>query len=1311
MQKFLLILVFVLLPTVMAEAQGTAGKIVGTVTAPDGAIPGATVVVRDNQTGKERTVSARADGTFEVAQLEFGTYTVTITATGFKTLTVNEVKIDAGREYPLNGVLEVGQVSEEVTVVGGGSEINASNAELSATISGEQVRELPLNGRNPLALLSLTAGASTTSGSINGQRTSATTVTRDGLNVQDNFIRSGAFVSDQPTVDDISEITITTQNAGAEQGAGVNFVQFVTPRGGSKIHGNLFAFNRNAEFAANNFFGNATNTQRAFLNRNQFGGTISGPMPLPYFGEGTPAFLKDKGFFYFNYEQFRLAQQARINGLVTLLAPARQGNFSFNRVLAGGATQLTTVNVLNGQNFAGGFAANQGGVIGIDPAIQSRYLANMPLTGNGATTGIGYTQVINSFLRNDPLRQDKWTARVDLDFNDRNSFSATYRRNNQADARTDIAAGFSPDAFVFIGAPVNFMALSYRRTFSSNFTNEIRGGFQYAEPFFNESNVPQDFILSTAGGLVLTNPEGAFRDQGRNTDYRNVQDNAVYAVGDHSIRFGGGIDFFNIQSLNRGGTTPTYTSAVSGNIAIPALTSEQICGPNVIVGTTSTPCINATDLARLTNLRYFLGGFIGAATRTANIITPEEGYGFGLSDQQLNYEVASLYVADQWRIRPNLTLNLGVRYEYFTALNNPQGIFLEPVITNDDIRASVLNPNAVLNIVGGNVGKDGAFFRPDKNNFAPNIGVAYTFGDGVLGKILGRDTVLRGGFSINYFNDEYLKSSSTLSGGNAGLGALAVNARRPGTTSNILNASLSAVPGFIAVPSLETPPAFVPPPRTFLQNNQAVGGLGQVFGTDPNLQVPLVYQWNVGIQKNIGLGAVLEVRYVGNLSNDLIRTVDFNEVDVTGNGFFADFGRAQVNLASVDAERARRQAACVTAGGGTAAVNACIAAALAPVPRDLRFNTAVPGSVQLQVINNFAIANGINPWTNGTLLNNVQQGLAGGYAQNVIANGLRGSVVFQQNPNIFITEILQNAARFNYNALQAEVRRRFKNGLSFQANYTFQKTLTDLPFEDQNRQGEVQESSNPDLNYGRSDFDRTHVFNANMIWELPFGKNKQFFNQGGWVNALLGGWQFTSIFNLESGAPLGIIDPRGTKSITFKSGRQSATSSLTAAEIKQLTGVFDTPNGIYFMNPSVLNATITNPTTGEVRQGFDLFQPLPVGFTLTSVRATSPIGAAPFAGHVFFFNGTGGAAPTGNLPRNFINGTPFFRWDGGVSKNFHLRETMRLQLRMEAFNVLNNTILNQTADLNINSNNFGLITTTRAASNPRIIQFGARFDF
>ena len=158
-KKVLVVCLAICLQAAAAFAQNTKGRIVGTVSAPDGVVPGAAIVVRDNQTGRKQTITASGEGTFTISQLEFGTYTVTITATGYKTFTTTDVKIDAGREYPLNALLEVGQVSEQVTVVAGAEQINSTNAELSTTISTQQVRELPLNGRSPLNLINLQAGS------------------------------------------------------------------------------------------------------------------------------------------------------------------------------------------------------------------------------------------------------------------------------------------------------------------------------------------------------------------------------------------------------------------------------------------------------------------------------------------------------------------------------------------------------------------------------------------------------------------------------------------------------------------------------------------------------------------------------------------------------------------------------------------------------------------------------------------------------------------------------------------------------------------------------------------------------------------------------------------------------------------------------------------------------------------------------------------------------------------------------------------------------------------------------------------------
>jgi hypothetical protein len=382
MTRFSFALLTLCLCIASAFAQSTKGRLVGSVAGPDGNIAGATITAKDEQTGREVTVQTTGDGTFSISQLEFGTYTVTITAPGFKTFSSTKLKIDAGRDYTLNATLDIGNISETVEVVAGADVINGSTGELSNTVSPRQVKELPINGRNPLALLNLIAGSNPTSSSINGQRSSSVNYTRDGLNVQDNFIRNG-FVSDVPTVDDTGEFTVITQNAGAEYGSGSTQVLLVTPRGGSDFHGNVFEFNRNARFAANNFFNNLNGVGKSALKRDQFGGTLSGPAPLPRFGEGGASTFKNKAFFFANYEGFRLTNQVAIT-TTTLLPAARTGNFTY--IDNTGATR--TVNVLSGTGFATALTAAQGGVLGIDPLIQSRILDPMPTAGNGALTGI-----------------------------------------------------------------------------------------------------------------------------------------------------------------------------------------------------------------------------------------------------------------------------------------------------------------------------------------------------------------------------------------------------------------------------------------------------------------------------------------------------------------------------------------------------------------------------------------------------------------------------------------------------------------------------------------------------------------------------------------------------------------------------------------------------------------------------------------------------------------------------------------------------------------------------------------------------------
>lgn len=1264
-------------------AQATSGRLIGSVSDASGAVAGATVVVLDNQTKRERTTVTDSQGGFNVPQLQFGLYTVKVTAAGFKAYAATDLKIDAGQEYNLSITLEVGAVSEEVTVMAGADSINSTNAELSTTVSPQQIRELPLNGRNPLSLISLQAGANVTTGSINGQRSSSTAVTRDGLNVQDNFIRTGRFVSDQPTVDDTGEFTVTTQNTGVEQGGGSSSIQLVTPRGGSKYHGNLYEFNRNSKFTANSFFNNAATPSlpKNFLNRNQFGGSFSGPMPLPNFGEGGNLLLRNKGFFFFNYEKFLLAQQATISNLTTLLPQARNGDFTY--LGTDGTTR--TVNVLTGMglNLSGTNAAtfaSAGGPLTVDPIIQARLISLLPTTANGTTTGINFTQT-TSVVRGDPLTRHGVTTRFDFDINNRNSIGFVFKRNNTADARTDLHGGFSPAVFVTQGGPTVFYAGSYRSTIGNNFSNEVRGGYQSSKPFFNdEDHIPSDYLIGqTAGQTLFTSPEATFFDQGRDTGYKNIQDNAVYSRGNHSFRFGGQAEFFDFSPLNANGTVPTFTITTTANPNTPGLLSALL------------PGISAVDLGRANILRYTLAGIIGSGTQTANLVDPATGYGFGPAIDIFRHNLYSGYISDQWRVKPNLTLNLGLRYEYFTPLKTPVPKYLEPVITNqNDIIGSLSSPTAVLDIVGKTTGKPGQYFNADKDNFAPSISFAYSpkFGEGFMGKLAGEGMVIRGGFRVNYQNDEYTKATSTLVAANPGLGSATLLARSS-TGSTNLRSMLTPRSGFEALPNISTLPSVTSLPILLSTNNANGAFTRTLFGVDPNFQVQRNFEYNVGIQRNFLFGTVIEARYVGGKTNSSARSNDFNQVDIEKNGFLADFNKARENC---------RLQGLTTAGGATAFDPAffCTSAA---------FNPAIAGSQQLTVFNNLV---GAGSLTNATNLGFIRNFQAGSLAREYIRLQQRGSVTFQPTTNAYAVEILVNGGMSFYNALQTEIRRRFDKGLYFQVNYTFQKTLNDTLGDanaDQNRQGTFLDNNRPKLNYGRPDFDRTHTVNANMIYELPFGRGKRFLNSGGVSDKVFGGFQFSSIINISSGPPIGVIDPRSTFN-TRGNTRQSAMSSLSTDEIKKLTGVFNTPNGIYYVNPSILNATIRNATTNVTQAGFDLNQPLPPGFTLVSVRAANPIDQAPFANQKFFFNKAG---EVGNLPINFLNGMPFFNWDASISKSIRFSESMRLQLRVEAFNVLNNHIPFFGADLNIDSNSFGRVTQSYTA--PRIMQFGARFDF
>lgn len=1161
-------------------------------------------------------------------QLEVGTYTVKVESPGFKTFTATAVKIDIGREYSLSVPLEVGRVEDAVTVTAGVDVLNATTGELSNTVSNKQIIELPLNGRNPLNLIALQPGVSSNGAqntSINGLRTSFTNITRDGLNVQDGFIRSNAtdFSPNRPSVDNTGEFTITTSNSGADQNGGAQ-VRQVTPRGESKFHGSLFEFNRNTKFAANNFFNNRAGLPIPFLNRNNFGGKVLGPMPLPRFGEGGSSWVKDKGFFFFAYEGLRTRQSALATRTI-LLPNARNGIFTYRDT----SNALRTVNLFS-------LLPAGSGITGVDPLVAQNLLSAIPTVGNRNDVGDQLNTTGISFNRPSNQDRDVYTTRLDYDISERHTINGIYDYNSENNLRPDVdgTQGFTTIPSVIQSSTNKLLVLAYRWTPGGRFSNEVRGGtFRSVVPFTNTNPAAGNYINPT----LISNPVVTFQNQGRFTRYYNFQDNADLAWGKHGLRFGGQLQFQQVDAYNDAGIVPTYT--LGTNVNTPTLLASQFQGG-----------IAATQLNTANAMLALLGGIVAGGAQSFNVENKNSGFRPVTRLQDFRYGNHSLYIQDQWRALPSLTLNLGLRYELYTGLKQNNGLALEAVIPEgtDPVQA-ILNPNGTYNFIGGNAGSENQFYKTDKNNFAPIISVAWTptkwgrFGKYLFGD--GGKTVLRGGYRQSYLNDQMITALNNAAVGNAGLGTTGVNAINPLTGNTQLNARLNALP---AINSPGNPVV----PRTFAQNNSAAFGFfGTVFAIDPEIQTPKVSEYNFGIQREFGANAV-EIRYVGTRGDNLWRSIDYNQIDIINNGFLADFNRARANFLLTG------NPACTTAQNA-----GCQALTVFP-------NLGNGGSL--------ANAANRNQLVNGTVAD---------LALNYVTTNATGTVKFLPNPGTGVANLFTNGANFRYNSLQAEFRRRFTKGLYFQTNYTFQKTLTNGIGVSQQLVEPFLDNARPELEYSRADYDTTHVFKLNGIYELPFGNGRKFFGGANRVvDAIIGGWQISPIVTVSSGAPISLFDPRGTYNRAGRSARQTAVTSLTKDQIKDLFGVYKLeagnprglPAGIYFINPDVIN------TTGRAAEGF---------------------GTTPFAGQVFFNNAPG---QTSGLERAFINGPWFTNVDATLAKNFRIKEGVRFQLRLEAFNALNKTNFFFGQGQNINATTFGRITTAFA---PRVIQIGGRFDF
>jgi hypothetical protein len=689
-RSFVIALTFAIavLTQISAPAQTDQGRIVGTVTDANGAIVlGATVLAKNERTGEERTTATNESGYYIIASLKPSTYTVTASAQNL-TVRLTNVRVLVGQELNLGLTLQATGVEAKVDIAAtGDTGIETGSASMSVNVNPREVEALPLNGRQ-LSQLYLQAP-----GSVNSGSGTFGDIRFSGRAVQQNVIRydgiEGSAIIDaspgnlngevpspfrlQSSLENVQEFRVDSNNFPAEFGTGTGGqVSVVTKSGGNAFHGSLFEYFRNNALDAANFFDNIIG-QKAPLRLNQFGGSIGGPI------------VKNKFFVFFSYEGYRL--RAGVNSI---------------EAVPGSASRLCAAPV-----GTGSIVCNPTSV-SLLPAFRASN-ATIISTGSGSNL-FDVTQL----QANSTVDENSTALRLDYKINPKHSAYFRFFRDQGSNEQPEGVTGRR----VFIKAVPQNGIVALQSLLTPTLLNEFKfgyngaytringvaptiAGFYLSSLVINISGNTANFALpgqgtsagtATPGGLVRANSATNGRGQPYTPYSLSFVDSLNWTNGNHNYKFGGELRLIRLYTDRQGGTTYTYSN----------LTSFLTNTPQSI---------------------QFLGD--------VSALSPFNGGATGQRFAKQEYYIG--YAEDEWKIKPNLTLNYGLRYEYYTPLREDRNLQVLFDITNGTLRPPTESA-----------------FKSSKTNFGPRISLTWSpspNGDGFFG---GGRTVLRGGFGIFY---------------------------------------------------------------------------------------------------------------------------------------------------------------------------------------------------------------------------------------------------------------------------------------------------------------------------------------------------------------------------------------------------------------------------------------------------------------------------------------------------------------------------------------------------------------------------------
>jgi len=1290
-----------------AFAQSNNATVSGTASDASGAfIPGVMITATNTRTGVVTTGLSNETGTYNLPNLQPGTYKVSAELPGFQTQSYTDVELGNAQQVRLNFRLPVGTVAQAVEVtVSADTLLATTSASVGNVLPENRVRDLPVIGRDALELVTIQAGFRENqdmlqsnmraTATIAGISVTATNTTRDGISVQDNRYNLGVFSATHLNPDMVGEMRVILAPVDAETGRGAGQVQILTRSGTNTYQGSAVWNVQNSALNANTWNNNRTGADKTWFNRQQLSVNYAGPI------------IKNKTFFFALFDGQRM--YSRENVLASVLTnEARQGNFRYfpgvvngpaDSPVTGGANPSAPVVDVLGNPIRPAAATDNlktFSVFGLDPlrpgfdktGYVQRVIAGMPLPNDFKDGGDGLNTAVFRWVRRgnsiiggqqgleDDINRNQINFKIDHNISQRHKFNVAFS-NEHLNSTTGRAA---------YPADTQYSGITYRKpmvitsslvsTLTPNIVNEVRFGLRRSDSLTQypwDHPDTQDEVLAflpkasggapfqgtpnTGTGATAINLRNNVVNQvagntnGNKSPLWTLADSLSWTKGKHSYKGGAELRLSRSWGINSASALPTVTNGAGNN---------GVTG----IETSAFPGLIGNNLTYARNLLLDLNGSVGSVTQAFILNDPgwTDFRGFGEPDgyfkeRQWNQNEWSAFFKDDWKVRPSLTLNLGIRYEFYGVPYEANGLTAALVgggnaafgytgrsfsdYWNFGPRKAEDSTVELIGPQSPNPGKQ--LYQTDWNNWAPAVGFSWSL------PWLGKDkTTIRGGYGVSY------------QGGGRGLDLDNAVSAMPGLgdTPNITPATFTDFSNLV-LPLARNKP-FQPVPLTQRNSNLTVW--------DPNYLSPYVQNFTFSVTRELRQGFTLDLRYIGTKGTKLFGGVPVNQGNFLSNGLLEALNSVRAGGESALLDQMFKG---VNLNVGTPGFGPIGGPPVNGVNQTAAMHLRQSTTYRSNLANgNYAaiIAGGTTSFNESTVT-----GVAGG----LLRNATLPENFIVNNPQFRNVTLNSNPGDSIYHSLQAQFTMRPSKGLQYQATYVWSKGISDCQGTSCSTWLNAIDRS---LNRTLQSSDRRHDFRANGSYELPFGPNRTFLgDSSGVVARLVEGWQMSFILNLTSGGPLDIVGSNTLlNTITTPVG--------TAAGLVDIVGKFPKDIGKAQMTGTL--AQFFKPGTVIIDKdpqcaGVTTLQQTQTSCTLQSIKDAN--------GNTLIQNAAPGKL--GYMGQSWVVGPGSFRFDLSAAKTIKFTESKSLQFRLDAKNVLNHPILG-VPDLNINSTTFGQIPAT-----------------